>query len=492
MRTHVRPWYQLENIQPGFGPIRICICAWVLLLLSTSIRPRAHAHDIPSARVDRSIQVTLQPGRLSIDYEVSLAELTLTRDLRNLVGVLPEGDRDDWFRQYGEVTSPLNAKGLLVSINQRPLPLRSKGYDLVVEEHPQLTFHYEADLPHAGHLKVQDTNYVSSEGSSRLAIRGLDGVHLKGDSLPGDVRLIDIQPIWLMSDLEERRSKQAETDFNTEATHSTSAQPKHDQDEGDKIPPMAPTRKKLATAKSSGKVGPIRPGSDSKRLTRLLETTELRMGLIGLVALAFGLGAAHAIQPGHGKTLVAATVVADRGSPLQGILLGLIATATHTGSVLLVALGLWLSRSTRYEAIHSTLTYCAGFLIAALGFWRIGRHLAGYQEHETSAIEQPDHAPPNGLRNLVGLGVAGGLVPCWDAVALVVLAEALGRLGLGILLLVAFGGGMALVLALVGWAVARFRRVARNTLHHQRMEQALGIAGSLILCAMGIYLLSLV
>ena len=48
--------------------------------------PAARAHDIPNQRVDRSIQVTLGPGRLEIDYEVSLSELTLTQDLRALDG----------------------------------------------------------------------------------------------------------------------------------------------------------------------------------------------------------------------------------------------------------------------------------------------------------------------------------------------------------------------------------------------------------------------
>ena len=60
------------------------------VLLALCLPPlAAHAHDIPNARVDRSIQVSLDPGRLEIDYEVSLSELTLTRDLRMLVGSCP-------------------------------------------------------------------------------------------------------------------------------------------------------------------------------------------------------------------------------------------------------------------------------------------------------------------------------------------------------------------------------------------------------------------
>src|SRR5437660_4224314 len=96
----------------------------LLLVAALATSSRARAHDIPSAQVDRSIQATLRPGRLDVDYEVSLAELTLVQDLRDLVGSLPGADRQDWFDRYGKVAGPLNARGLLVSVDGRPIPLR--------------------------------------------------------------------------------------------------------------------------------------------------------------------------------------------------------------------------------------------------------------------------------------------------------------------------------------------------------------------------------
>ena len=68
-------------------------------------------------------------------------------------------------------------------------------------------------LPDRGRLTVHDTNYVSSEGTSRLAIRGRDGVVVEGDDLPPDVADIPIRPVWQLSDLEERRTKQVEITF---------------------------------------------------------------------------------------------------------------------------------------------------------------------------------------------------------------------------------------------------------------------------------------
>jgi ABC-type nickel/cobalt efflux system permease component RcnA len=216
--------------------------------------------------------------------------------------------------------------------------------------------------------------------------------------------------------------------------------------------------------------------------------------LLGLLLMAFGLGAVHALQPGHGKTLVAATVLGERGTWLRGALLALVTTATHTGSVLLVALGLWWTNTTRYGAIHLGLAHVAGVLIAAIGLWRLGRHLAGFGEHDVDVVAEDERAGAPTPRGLIGLGFAGGLVPCWDAVVLIVLAGATGRGALGIALLVAFGLGMALVLVSVGVVAARVRRLVlrgRDLERYGWWERRLGIASGLCLAAIGIYLLGL-
>src|SRR6516225_6075215 len=93
---------------------------WILALISWPAR----GHDIPNARVDRSIQATVHPGRLALDYELSLSELTLTKDLRALIGTLPGADRNEWFDRYARETGPLIAKGLIVQVDGRPLDLR--------------------------------------------------------------------------------------------------------------------------------------------------------------------------------------------------------------------------------------------------------------------------------------------------------------------------------------------------------------------------------
>ena len=71
-------------------------------------------------------------------------------------------------------------------------------------------------------------------------------------------------------------------------------------------------------------------------------------------------------------------------------------------------------------ALHQGLMQVAGFAIAAGGFWRIGRYLGGWEDHEGEGKIAP---VAMSSASLVSLGLAGGLVPCWDAVGLVVLSS---------------------------------------------------------------------
>jgi nickel/cobalt transporter (NicO) family protein len=202
-----------------------------------------------------------------------------------------------------------------------------------------------------------------------------------------------------------------------------------------------------------------------------------------LIALA--LGAAHAIQPGHGKSLVAAASVSGRGDWQRGIVLALVITLAHMSGVLAIATALWVTRSSRYPEINLALAQAAGFVIAAIGLWRLGRHLGGYGEHDRNLEARPTD---RGLRELVGLGLAGGLVPCWDAVVLILLAEAVGRLALGLALLAAFSLGMACVLVTVGVMAAHLQSLIRNRDSEGVWAHRLGLLSALTITAIGLYL----
>jgi nickel/cobalt transporter (NicO) family protein len=432
-----------------------------LILTAAWILPAA-AHDIPNAQVDRSIQATISPGRLSIDYEIDLSELTLIQDLRALIGPLPGGDRREWFDQYGRVSGPLNAKGLLVRVDGRPLVLRSGGFDLSVENHVRYKFHLETDLPPSGQLAIKDTNYASGEGCSRLALRGIGGVVIRGDDLPPDVIQIPQLPVWQLTDAEERRTRQLEAHFE---------------------PGGSKPDETSALATIDGARGPSRSGIPAESLSRLLDRSSAS-GL-GLWLIALTLGAAHAIQPGHGKSLVAAASVGERGDWQRGIVLALVITLAHMSGVLAIAAVLWVTRSSRYPDINLGLARASGFVIAAIGLWRLGRHLGGHGEHDEDLQGTPIDF---GNRDLIGLGLAGGLVPCWDAVVLILLAEAVGRLALGLALLTAFSLGMACVLVVVGVTAAHLQSFIHRRFRGGDWVRRLGLLGASAITMIGLYL----
>lgn len=426
------------------------------------------AHDIPNQRVDRSIQVTLRPGRLEIDYEVSLSELTLTQDLRYLVGSLPGADRREWFDRFGRETGPLNAKGYYVAVDRKPVLIEFKSFNLIVEEHPRYTFHLAGVLPDHGRLEIYDTNYATSEGTSRLAIRARDGAEFTGDTLPGEVSAIPARPVWELTDEEELRSKRVVVTYRSTAAkvRGPALEPAG--------PPPAP-----AVAASAGE----RPTLG----VRLSDFLDRNRGTSVPVTLLFAavLGAAHSLQPGHGKSLVSAVALRRGARWHHPMVLGLVTSLTHTGSVLIIAAAIWMTGTYRLENLHVVLVRAAGFLIGMAGFWRIGRFLGGHGEHSEQTAPHPMETP--GTLELVGLGFSGGLVPCWDAVGLVVLASALGQLTLGIMCVVAFGTGMAVVLLTVGLLASRFWSTLQATTS-PRFERWIGLGTSALLVIVGLTL----
>ena len=171
------------------------------------------------------------------------------------------------------------------------------------------------------------------------------------------------------------------------------------------------------------------------------------MALIGL-AVAFGLGAVHALSPGHGKTIVAAYLVGTRGSFRHALYLGGIVTFTHTVSVFGLGLAtLFLSRYVLPDRIMPVLAAVSGLSIVWIGsvlLWRRVRALRHEHHHHHH------HATEVSMAGLVALGASGGLVPCPSALVLLLSAVALRRVGLGLLLLVGFSAGLAVVLTAIG------------------------------------------
>lgn len=239
----------------------------------------------------------------------------------------------------------------------------------------------------------------------------------------------------------------------------------------------APPKQELESTLAAGGPPEQAPGTVQRGdfLSTLLGKKEIpfHLALLG-IGMAFVLGAIHAMSPGHGKTIVAAYLVGSRGTIQHAAFLGGMVTFTHTISVFLLGFAtLFLSKYVLPEKIVPWLGAISGLSIVLIGLSLFRKRLAvlrgkdephhhhhghshGHEHHHGDGNLHHHHHVPQGevtLAGLIALGVSGGLVPCPSALVLLLSAIALGRTGYGLLLLVAFSFGLAIVLMAIGAAV---------------------------------------
>lgn len=127
-----------------------------------------------------------------------------------------------------------------------------------------------------------------------------------------------------------------------------------------------------------------RADRDARRLIDLLQGRWGIMAFLTVTLLSFGWGAAHALAPGHAKTVVAAYLISRRGNYWHAIALALIVTVTHTALVIVVGLIIWAYQA-RHPAIGSALQLwlgvTAGLLVAGMGGMLVWRALTGRIDH---------------------------------------------------------------------------------------------------------------
>ena len=198
---------------------------------------------------------------------------------------------------------------------------------------------------------------------------------------------------------------------------------------------------------------------------------------------SFWLGAVHAATPGHGKTIAAAYIVGARGRPVDALVLGIFVTLSHTSGIVLVAVlatlgSTWLIP----QRVEAYLALGTGVLVIGIGCWMLRTqmrllpapvaehahvhahphphtHGGHYHSHGWGVTHSHDIEAITQLRPklaiLLGLGIAGGLLPDPGALAILLAAIASGKLILGLLTVLVFSVGFASVLIVVGVVAAR-------------------------------------
>ncbi|NYJ02855.1 ABC-type nickel/cobalt efflux system permease component RcnA [Nocardioides thalensis] len=198
----------------------------------------------------------------------------------------------------------------------------------------------------------------------------------------------------------------------------------------------------------------------------------------GFVPAAFGLafvaGAAHAVGPGHGKSLAAAYLVGSDGKVRDAAWLGLSVAVMHTVSVLVIAVA-WtffsLSDLVRLEHLTTALQLVGGVLVIGVGVWLFRRHLrAGAHGHGHGHSHGHTHTHEAPSRpGLVLLGMSGGLTPSPAAFLVLITGLFSGRSGFALLLVLTFGIGLASVLFAVGLLALTGRNVVVRAAESRRM-----------------------
>lgn len=245
---------------------------------------------------------------------------------------------------------------------------------------------------------------------------------------------------------------------------------------------------------------------------------------------AITLGALHAFEPGHGKTLIAAYMIGTRGRAWDGFLLGAIVTFTHTFSVILLGLvAKILSQSYSETELHNWLGLLSAAIILGVGVWMLKQRLSGpgthghfhlfgnphshnhddaqhhhhdhshdHQEHDHHShtghdcAHSHDHAKANSQfeynkLNLLFLGISGGIIPCPAAIATLLAAIGAGRIAQGLSVTMFFSLGLGMVMMGIGVALSQAGRLTKRISDNLEFGRRMGIVSAVLIILLGIY-----
>ena len=186
------------------------------------------------------------------------------------------------------------------------------------------------------------------------------------------------------------------------------------------------------------------PGHGDRLLPNITEQILTPQLTITGLTLACLFGAVHGLTPGHGKTIATAYLVGSNSTFSQALILSAIVTLTHTIGIF--ALGLTVLLASRYllpEQLYYIFSLLSGITISVIGFWQLESYFNPDDEHH-------HHLSDRSNSSLISLGIAGGLIPCSEALILLLGAIAIHQEIYGLELVAAFSLGLGFTLAIIG------------------------------------------
>jgi nickel/cobalt exporter len=515
------------------------ICAVALAVLVPAI---ALAHPLGNFTINHFAAIRIAPDRISLDVVIDRAEIPAFQEQQRIDldgdGVLAPSELE----QERQAACLVLARDLRLTVDGRAvapgvvaagisLPPGAGGLPTM-----RLVCEYEAplaaSLASTTALTFEDSSLAERIGWRELVVLG-DGVSVAGAAAGGPV-----DPGG-----ESNRLTSYPADLLAQPLDMRSITVSVDPGGGALAPWSAPDAQPLITAAPAGAPAPIAPvpgtigavpGGVAEDLAALVDVQDLTpLAILLSLAVAFALGVIHALSPGHGKTIMAAYLVGARGSSRQAVGLGLAVTVSHTLGVLaLAAITLAASSVLPPERLYPILGVVSGALVIAIGgslLWSRLRamglfrrgdgltrarghehphehghdHPHGHDDahgHDDEAVHEHghphphSHAPANAViswRGLIALGLSGGLVPSASALILLLGSIAAGRVAYGLVLVLGFGLGMAVVLAGIGLVIVNARRLVErrpSTARLQRIAAPIQLATASLVVVLGIVL----
>ena len=242
------------------------------------------------------------------------------------------------------------------------------------------------------------------------------------------------------------------------------------------------------------------------------------------------LGALHGLEPGHSKTMMAAFIIAIKGTIKQAVMLGLAATISHTAVVWLIAFGgMVICKRFTAQSAEPWLQLISAVIIISTAFWMFWRTWRGERnwlenmhehDHEHHHHDHEDHhdhghhhhhehgeyqdaharAHANDIKRrfdgrevtnwqLLLFGLTGGLIPCPAAITVLLICIQLKALTLGATLVVSFSIGLALTLVTVGVGAAiSVQQVAKRWSGFNTLAKRAPYFSSLLIGLVGVYM----
>jgi nickel/cobalt exporter len=450
------------------------------------------AHPLGNFSANHYMKFEVGPHGIDMRYVMDLAEIPTFELLR------------DWGLDRNSPRAELNQKvadqariwmsNLSLRVDGRPVRPVLEGADVVIADGagdlPILRITAKMMLKEtSGRLDYEDHNYEGRAGWKEIVIAASQG-RLKSSSQSDQDRsnaLTAYPPDPMLAPPQDLR---AEFQWTANAPVTADRSPAKPSAPLIRAIPQPASKAALPSSAATARNAPAGAVIRNDFLSRTLHRADIPLKIfLAALIVAFGLGGAHALTPGHGKTIVAAYLVGSRGTMKHAAFLGLIVTLTHTISVFALGLAtLFLFHFIVPEKITEILGVISGLSIAIIGggmLWKRVRaqrhrhdhhhdhdhHHHHHHDHAHSHDHEHDHAHHHGpgghthvpegeitWASLTTLAVSGGLVPCESALVLLLGAIALGRVGLGLLLLISFSLGLAGVLMGIGAIVLSTKR----------------------------------